>query len=166
MDSIYTISILSDGRDIPSHKTLSAEMINTYYIHSHDGKLLAEYDHNGICVKDYIYVGNKLLAEYLPQTGKYYYHMQDQINSTRIVTDDDGNVVYSAAHGPYGDIQQEWVNTYNPKQKFSGKERESYSDLDYFGARYYDSHSYRFTSVDPVRNRDEAIVNPQLWNMF
>jgi len=69
-------------------------------------------------------------------------------------------------HGPYGDIQKEWVNTYNPKQKFSGKERETYSDLDYFGARYYDNTSYRFTSVDPVRNRKEALGNPQLWNLY
>jgi RHS repeat-associated protein len=148
------------------NKTLSSTMIDTYYIWTHDGKLLAEYDHNGVCVKDYIYVGNKLLAEYHPQTGKYYYHLQDQINSTRIVTDDDGNVVYSAAHGPYGDIQKEWVNTYDPKQKFSGKERESYSGLDYFGARYYDSHSYRFISVDPIRNKQIAISNPQLWNLY
>jgi RHS repeat-associated protein len=147
-------------------KSLESELISTYYIWSHDCKLMAEYDHNDNCVKDYIYIGNKLLAEYNPQTGKYYYHMSDQVNSTRIVTDDAGNVVYSAAHGPYGDIQKTWVNTYDPKQKFSGKERESYSDLDYFGARYYDNHSYRFISVDPIRNRDEALVNPQLWNLY
>ncbi|MCK4766077.1 MAG: SUMF1/EgtB/PvdO family nonheme iron enzyme [Candidatus Aminicenantes bacterium] len=147
-------------------KTLEASYTNTYYIWSFDGKLMAEYDHSGICVKEYIYFGNKLVAEYLPVEGKYYYHLSDQINSTRIVTDDAGSVVYSAAHGPFGDVQKTWVNTYDPKQKFSGKERETYSDLDYFGARYYDSHSYRFISVDPVRNRDEAIANPQLWNLY
>ncbi|MCK4764118.1 MAG: RHS repeat-associated core domain-containing protein [Candidatus Aminicenantes bacterium] len=147
-------------------KTLEASYTNTYYIWSFDGKLMAEYDHSGICVKEYIYFGNKLVAEYLPVEGKYYYHLGDQINSTRIVTDDAGSVVYSAAHGPFGDVQKTWVNTYDPKQKFSGKERETYSDLDYFGARYYDSHSYRFVSVDPIRNRDAAIANPQLWNLY
>ncbi len=113
-------------------KTLEASYTNTYYIWSFDGKLMAEYDHNGGCVKEYIYFGNKLVAEYLPVEGKYYYHLGDQVNSTRIVTDDTGSVVYSAAHGPYGDVQKTWVNTYDPKQKFSGKERETYSDLDYF----------------------------------
>ena len=147
-----------------THRTRSA--FTTYYVWSYDGRIMAEYDATGICTKEYIYLGNRLIAEYLPPTDQYYYHFQDQINSTRIVTDDDGNVVHSAAHGPYGDIQQEWVNTYSPKQKFSGKERESYSDLDYFGARYYDSHSYRFISVDPVKNRAKAIVNPQLWNLY
>ncbi|MCK4766072.1 MAG: RHS repeat-associated core domain-containing protein [Candidatus Aminicenantes bacterium] len=147
-------------------KTLEASYTNTYYIWSFDGKLMAEYDHSGICVKEYIYFGNKLVAEYLPVEDKYYYHLSDQINSTRIVTDGAGSVVYSAAHGPFGDVQKTWVNTYDPKQKFSGKERETYSDLDYFGARYYDSHSYRFVSVDPIRNRDAAIANPQLWNLY
>jgi RHS repeat-associated protein len=50
--------------------------------------------------------------------------------------------------------------------KFSGKEREGYSDLDYFGARYYDHKSYRFNSVDPIINRVEALYNPQLWNLY
>jgi RHS repeat-associated protein len=147
---------------IPAADTL----VNTYYIYSYDGKLLAEYDHNGNCVKDYIYIGNRLLAEYHPQTNKYYYYMTDQISSTRVITDDNGNVVYSAAHGPYGQIQKVWTNTYDPKLKYSGKEREGYSELDYFGARYYHHQTYRFNSVDPVINKDEALVNPQLWNLY
>ncbi|MCJ7484389.1 MAG: hypothetical protein MUO31_15675, partial [Thermodesulfovibrionales bacterium] len=59
----------------------------TYYIHSYDGKLLAEYDTTGTCVRDYIYMGNKLIAEYQPVIAKYYYYTSDQINSTRIITD-------------------------------------------------------------------------------
>ncbi|MCX6578633.1 MAG: RHS repeat-associated core domain-containing protein, partial [Candidatus Aminicenantes bacterium] len=139
---------------------------DTYYIYSFDGKLLSEYDQTGSCVRDYIYAGNRLLAEYRPSTGKYYYYMSDQINSTRIITDDVGNIVYSEAYGPYGDVQKTWTKTYDPKQKFSGKEREGYSELDYFGARYFDNNSYRFISVDPVINKEEAISNPQLWNLY
>jgi RHS repeat-associated protein len=100
------------------------------------------------------------------QTGKYYYYMSDQINSNRIVTDDTGTIVHSSAHGPYGEIQKTWINTYDPKLKFSGKEREAYSGLDYFGARYYDQNRYRFISVDPIINKEEAFVNPQLWNLY
>jgi RHS repeat-associated protein len=139
---------------------------DTYYIYSFDGKLLSEYDQTGSCVRDYIYAGNRLLAEYRPATGKYYYYMSDQINSTRIITDDLGNVVYSEAYGPYGDVQKTWTKTYDPKQKFSGKEREGYSELDYFGARYFDNNSYRFISVDPIINKEGAIGNPQLWNLY
>jgi RHS repeat-associated protein len=144
----------------------STTTVDTYYIYSFDGKLMAEYDHDGNCVKDYIYAGNRLIAEYQSQTGKYYYYMSDQINSTRIVTDDNGNVVYSEAYGPFGGIQKNWTKVYDLKLKFSGKEREAYGDLDYFGARYYDHSSYRFISVDPIINKKEALANPQLWNLY
>jgi RHS repeat-associated protein len=149
-----------------TRKILSEPLYNTYYIYSYDGKLMAEYDHNRNCMRDYIYVGNKLLAEYQPQTGKYYYYMNDQINSTRLVTDDIGNVAYSAAHGPFGGAQKTWTNTYDPRLKYSGKEREGYTDFDYFGARYYDHNSYRFISTDPIINKEEALTNPQLWNLY
>ena len=133
---------------------------NNYYIYSGD-KLIEEYDHAGNCVKEYIYLGNKLIAEYVPQTGKYYYYMSDQINSSRVIIDDDLNLVYSSAHGPYGEPLKTWTNTFDPNPKFSGKEREKgYTNHDYFGARYYDNSSYRFISVDPIINKSEALVNP------
>ena len=140
--------------------------VTTYYFYSIDGRLLAEYDGNGNCVKDYIYMGNRLIAEYQPLAPKYYYYTTDQINSTRIITDSNGTVVYSALFDPYGGMQKEGVNTYQPSLKFSGKERESSSDYDYFGARYYGHNQYRFLSVDPIINKEEALANPQLWNLY
>jgi hypothetical protein len=89
-------------------------------------------------VRDYIYMGGKLIAEYRPQENAYLYYATDQIGSTRIVTDDTGAVVYAAAHDPWGGIQKTWTNAYDPALKFSGKERDTESGLDYFGARYYD----------------------------
>jgi RHS repeat-associated protein len=145
---------------VPSIATTS------YYFYDSSGRLLAEYDGNGTCVKDYIYNGSKLLAEYQPSGSKYYYYTSDQINSTRIITDSAGSVIYSTVFDPYGGMQKQWVNTYSPALKFSGKEREANSELDYFGARYYDHLKYRFISVDPVINKDEALANPQLWNLY
>jgi RHS repeat-associated protein len=139
---------------------------NTNCIHSFYSKLLAEYDATGTCQKDYIYMGGKLITEYQPVIAKYYYYASDQINSTRIITDSAGAVVYSAVFDPYGGMQKQWVNTYQPSLKFSGKERESGSELDYFGARYYDHLRYRFISVDPIINKEEALANPQLWNLY
>jgi RHS repeat-associated protein len=159
-NNFYSSSSTTFSNSTPGISRTS-ELINTYYIYTFDGKLLAEYDHNGSCVRDYIYAGNRLIAEYKPQTNEYFYYMTDQINSTRIITNDSGNVVFSEAAGPYGDVQKTWVNTYEPKLNFSGKEREGYSDLDYFGARYYDHKSYRFNSVDPIINKKEALINPQ-----
>jgi hypothetical protein len=139
-----TNSSYSRGSTFSTSGVQAGTLTDTYYLYSFDGKLLAEYDHNGNCTSHYIYFGDGLLAEYKPQTNVYLYYMTDQVASTRIITDDAGNVVYSEAAGPYGDVQKTWTDTYDPKLKFSGKEREGYSGLDYFGARYYDHKSYRF----------------------
>jgi hypothetical protein len=77
-----------------------------------------------------------LFHGYQPTTTTKNYYTSDQINSTRIVTNSSGTVVYSAVFDPFGGMQKQWVNTYTPSLKFSGKERESGSELDYFGARY------------------------------
>ena len=138
----------------------------TYYIYSYDGRLLAEYDGNGVCTKDYIYHGTKLLAEYKTATSEYNYYTSDQINSTRTVTNGSGSVIYAGVADPFGGMQKEWTTIYNPSLKFSGKERESGCKADYFGARYYDHSKYRFLSVDLVRNKEEALMNPQLWNLY
>ena len=107
-----------------------------------------------------------MVAEYQPTTGKYYYYTTDQINSTRVVTDDMGNVVYSAVHDPYGGVQQTWVNTFNPGWKFSGKEQDAESGLYYFGARYYDPALYRFLSPDPVIRPELGMATPHWWNLY
>jgi RHS repeat-associated protein len=156
--------------------TLSIPRTGSYYIYAFDGRLLAEYDMYGACLRDYIYMGSRLIAEFVPATGQYFYYRQDQIGSTRVVTDDSGSVVYAEAHDPYGGVQKTWPgNTFDPKRKFSDKERDAETGLDYFGARYYsapvrraDGHSsgnYRWLSVDPVIT-ERAINNPQEWNLY
>ncbi len=49
--------------------------------------------------------------------------------------------------------------------KFTGKERDSETGLDYFGARYYGSTMGRFTSPDPAM-RSAHLSDPQTWNRF
>ncbi len=52
------------------------------------------------------------------------------------------------------------------RQKFTSKERDSESGLDYFGARYFASGHGRFTSPDPVLMRDARLVDPQRINLY
>ncbi|MBC7360809.1 MAG: hypothetical protein H5U06_00755 [Candidatus Aminicenantes bacterium] len=111
-------------------------------------------------------MGDRLLAEYQPQSNKLYYYTTDHINSVRVVTDQNGNGVYAAAYDPYGGIQKIWENSYSPALKFSGKERDEESGLDYFGARYYANFHYRWLSPDPMINREDALRTPQLWNLY
>ena len=48
---------------------------------------------------------------------------------------------------------------------FTGKERDSETGLDYFGARYYASNMGRFMSPDPLMASAHA-SNPQTWNRY
>jgi RHS repeat-associated protein len=50
--------------------------------------------------------------------------------------------------------------------KFTGKERDSETGLDYFGARYYGSNMGRFTSVDPIWITKERLLDPQRLNLY
>lgn len=50
--------------------------------------------------------------------------------------------------------------------KFTGKERDTESGLDYFGARYYASSMGRWVSPDPKAPNLKHLFNPQKWNKY
>jgi RHS repeat-associated protein len=50
--------------------------------------------------------------------------------------------------------------------RYTGKERDSESGLDYFGARYYGSSMGRFQSPDPSGMAFTSLSNPQSFNMY
>ena len=56
-------------------------------------------------------------------------------------------------------------SNYTGRQKFTQKERDNETGLDYFGARYFASTQGRFTGVDPSRVSIH-VVNPQTWNRY
>jgi RHS repeat-associated protein len=49
--------------------------------------------------------------------------------------------------------------------KFTGKERDTESNLDDFGARFYTSNLGRFTSPDEFW-KDSHVSDPQSWNKY
>jgi RHS repeat-associated protein len=49
--------------------------------------------------------------------------------------------------------------------QFTGKERDSETGLDYFGARYFSSAQGRFTAVD-MYGVDQHPEEPQSWNLY
>jgi RHS repeat-associated protein len=51
-------------------------------------------------------------------------------------------------------------------RKFTGKERDSESGLDNFGARYMGSSLGRFMSPDPIYIEEQRMFDPQLLNLY
>jgi RHS repeat-associated protein len=81
--------------------------------------------------------------------GTVYFYLPDHLGSPNIVTDKDGNIVEESAFYPYG-AERTRKGTFDSEYRFTGKELDDETGLHYFGARYYDSQSVRFVSVDPL----------------
>jgi|SRR5579872_1813447 len=65
---------------------------------------------------------------------------------------------------PYGGVVHDYCGTVTQHYRFTGKERDQESGLDYFGARYYGSSMGRFMSPDD--GTDQHPDNPQSWNLY
>jgi RHS repeat-associated protein len=86
-----------------------------------------------------------------------YYHT-DAIGSVRMITDQNGQVVARYDYLPFGEpcgVACGPVSAPDARQ-FAGKERDSETGFDYFGARYYASGTGRFATVDPALKRGPA----------
>lgn len=54
----------------------------------------------------------------------------------------------------------------DPAQRFTGKERDTETGLDYFGARYLASAQGRFASPDGLTYSSKHLEFPQRWNLY
>jgi RHS repeat-associated protein len=121
--------------------------------------------------------GGQLVAEYgQPQgEGGTRYLTSDHLGSTRVVTDSSGNVKARYDYLPFGEELNAGVGgrttamgydaADSTRQRFTSKERDTESGLDYFLARYYSSAQGRFTSVDPIMASGRVDL-PSSWNRY
>jgi RHS repeat-associated protein len=100
-----------------------------------------------------------------------YYHV-DAVGSVRALTSQAGQVIERHDYLPFGEecttgpcASNPGLNAGQPR-KYTGKERDKETGLDYFGARYYGSKIGRFTTTDPVYTWQENLVDPQRWNRY
>ncbi|HTH06543.1 MAG TPA: RHS repeat-associated core domain-containing protein, partial [Ilumatobacteraceae bacterium] len=102
------------------------------------------------------------------------YLTRDHLGSTRVVTDGSGAVIARHDYLPFGEELGPSVNgrgalyagSDTVRQRFTGKERDTESALDYFGARYFSSALGRFTGADPVQLKPNRVPEPQRWNLY
>jgi RHS repeat-associated protein len=100
----------------------------------------------------------------------------DQLGTPRMILDQTGTLAGVSRHDylPFGEeiLSSTGVRNTVPgyfgsdvRQKFTQKERDDETGLDYFGARYYSSMQGRFTSVDP-ENAGARESDPRSWNAY
>jgi RHS repeat-associated protein len=125
----------------------------------------------GSSVTRYVYgVDGELVAEYggagTSGSAKPEYVLTDTLGSTRAKTNGEGQVVARFDYEPFGgEVGRNGSAGDGLRQRFTGKERDDESKLDYFGARYFLGAQGRFTSPDPLSASRKA-SNPQTWNRY
>jgi RHS repeat-associated protein len=146
-----------DGQRVKKHVPATAE--TTIFVYDAAGKMVAEYS-----------TITATQAE-----AKVSYLTSDHLGSARITTDANGQVISRRDFLPFGEeIQsgtggrttaQGYGGQDSIRQKFTGYERDTETDLDFAQARMYNKNHGRFTSVDPLLS-SAHIKRPQSWNRY
>ncbi len=157
----------ADGHRIKKVWTSGSATVTTYYFYNALGQLASEYS-----------------TQSAVPTGTSYIHT-DLLGSVRMVTGEKpangtAPVLECYDYLPFGRLLNSGDNGRNTgcypanpdtqltsrlAQKFTGKERDNETALNYFGARYMAPAQGRFISVDPsLASIDPA--NPQSWNRY
>jgi len=127
----------------------------------------------------YVYgVSGNLVSEYAPETvagGSTRYVSPDYLGSTRMITGSAGQALARYDYQSFGEeipagiggrsAVAGYVTADNAKQKYTGKERDAETGLDFFLARYYSGAEGRFTSSDPG-GVGASCEDPQSWNAY
>jgi RHS repeat-associated protein len=105
------------------------------------------------------------LAQTTTQVVEYY--TTDALGSVRAVTQRVNGVLQVTRHDfmPFGE-EVAPPTASQDKRLFTGKERDSETGMDYFGARYCRSGIGQFTTIDPLMTIDDNLVDPQRWNRY
>lgn len=91
--------------------------------------------------------GNLPVAQINPNDSVWWYHV-DQLGSTRLLTDDDGDPVGSFTYGPYG--QPVASSGVSPVLGWAGEYTDPETGFVYLRARYYDPATGQFLTRDPL----------------
>jgi RHS repeat-associated protein len=138
------------------------------YWYGSGGEILAETDASGNTTAEYIFFGGKRVAQ-VPANGNPIYYVEDLLGTSRVITTNTGVVCYDADFYPYGG-ERPYTNTCPQNYKFEGKERDTETGNDDFGARYYSNRFGRWLSADwssvPVPVPYANLTNPQTLNLY
>jgi RHS repeat-associated protein len=96
------------------------------------------------------FAAGQLIATYENDGQGIHFHLSDWLGTRHVTTDDAGNPQSSYQNLPFGELVTPGQSLGVTEHFFTGKERDTESGLDYFGARYYASSMGRFSSPDPM----------------
>jgi RHS repeat-associated protein len=131
--------------------------------------IVAESDLLGNLQSEYVFFdGERVARKDFPGLAVSYY-FSDHLKTASVITDSVGNVKSESDYYPWGGELQ-FVNNDSNHYKFTGKERDSETGLDYFGARYYSNGLGRFITPDWAAKATAVpyaeFADPQSLNLY
>jgi RHS repeat-associated protein len=149
----------ADGNRIIKKEYQNGTLNNTVYApdKSYETKKIVQ---GGVTQNtSYYYVNDELLARKNPDGTKTFYQ-NDHLGSASLLTNQTGAVVEQTTYFPYGAIRSGGNQS---KYLYTGKELDTETGLNYYGARYYNSHLQRFSQPDTLLPN---VYDPQQLNRY
>jgi RHS repeat-associated protein len=111
--------------------------------------VVAKTDLAGTLKSEYVFFDGERVArrDGATGTGGVFFYFSDHLKTASVITDSAGVIKAESDYYPWGGELQ-FVNNDSNDYKFTGKERDAESGLDYFGARYYSNALGRFLTPD------------------
>jgi RHS repeat-associated protein len=146
-----------------------------YYLRDHTGREVAIYDYNSNRIKMINLFGHGLEGKVnvdwqyvcIPsgcspdgcewtwqRTDSKYYYVKDHLGNIRVTLQQNGNLASARDYYPYGETLRAYTTAgVGDRYQLTEKERDAETNLDYFGARYYDGGIIRWLTPDPLADK-------------
>jgi RHS repeat-associated protein len=163
----YTYVYDADG-DRVEKTTGGSSPSGTLYWYMSPG-IVAESDLLGNLQSEYVFFDGERVARVDLPGNTLHYYLSDHLQSTSMLVSASGAIENESDYYPYGGERQ-ITNTVNNHYKFTGKERDIETGLDYFGARYYSNGLGRFVTPDWAAKATAVpyaeFADPQSLNLY
>ncbi len=131
--------------------------------------IVAESDLLGNLQSEYVFFGGERVARKDFPGNAVSYYFSDHLKTASVITDAVGTPKSESDYYPWGGELQ-FLNGDSNHYKFTGKERDAETGLDYFGARHYSNGLGRFITPDwatkPVAIPYAVLGDPQTLNLY
>ncbi len=165
-----------DGDGKRAEKVVGSTVTKIYWYGS-DGQVFDETDGSGSTTNvnfyEYVFFGGKRIAR-RDSSGNVLYYFADHLGTSRSIAEipsegTTATLCYDADFYPFGG-ERLYLTNCEQNYNFTGKERDSESNLDNFGARFYSSQIGRFMSPDWSSTPDAVpyadFGKPQSLNLY